>query len=452
MSSWCARCSPTRRFLARTSDVHLARRSYLLLVLAAILAIAGLWSAEPAFAGLWRWPAALLCAGAALESFWVRRAALQIDVAITARAFLGRPQPAAFRFANAGARPLTVEYAPVAPPAFEGPRATRIVEVAPEGTVSDELMLVPVRLGRQSWPAVPARVLGRFGLIWWSRLEPVSRHVLIAPDTLRTARAQPHGAPAGVRPRRATGAGSELHQLRDYVRGDPLAQIDWKATARLGRLVSRELSEDQHLDVLVAIDAGRSSRVRAGRLDRLGLYANIAARFAQAATPSDDRVGLVVYSDRPLAVIAPQRGLAAVVEMRRALEQLAARPAESEPLAAAIRIRALLRRRGLVVLLTDLEDATAAESLSQAVRLLSPPHLVVVAGVHSAELGALARERASSWRDPWVALAASEREIRAVNLRALLRRLGAPVIAAREELLEAAVLAEYESLRRARRI
>jgi uncharacterized protein (DUF58 family) len=432
--------------------VHLARRSYLLLVLTAILAVAGLWSTGPALAGLWRWPAALLLAGAALESLCIRRAALAIDVAIAARAFLGRPLRAAFTFRNDGARPLTVEYAPVAPIGFEGPRAIRMLEARPAGIVADEVALLPVRLGAQSWPAIPARILGRLGLIWWSRNEPVSRHVTIAPDTVRVRRTPPQGAAAGTRARRAAGAGSELHQLRDYVRGDPLARIDWKATSRARRLVSRELSEDQHLDVLLAIDAGRSSRVRAGRLDRLGLYANIAARFAQVATPSDDRVGLVVYSDRPLVVVAPQRGLAAVMRVRRALEGLAAQPAESEPLAAVIRIRPLLKHRSLVVLLTDLEDASAAESLAQAVRMLSPPHLTLVAGVHSPELGALARATEGGWRDPWVALAASERESRAVSLRALLRRLGAPVVAAREELLESAVLAEYESLRRAHRI
>jgi len=72
--------------------------------------------------------------------------------------------------------------------------------------------------------------------------------------------------------------------LRAYVRGDPLARIDWKATARTRRLITREFSEDQHLDVLVAIDAGRLSRVRAGRLDRFGLYANVAARMAEVVT------------------------------------------------------------------------------------------------------------------------------------------------------------------------
>ncbi len=99
-----------------------------------------------------------------------------------------------------------------------------------------------------------------------------------------------------MRPRRIVGAGSELHQLREYVQGDPISRIDWKATARTGKFVTREFTEDQHLDVLVVIDAGRLSRVRAGKLDRFGLYSNIAARLAEVVTPNDDRVGLVVFS------------------------------------------------------------------------------------------------------------------------------------------------------------
>ena len=90
---------------------------------------------------------------------------------------------------------------------------------------------------------------------------------------------------------------------------------------------------------------------------------------------------------------APARGLAAVTRVRRTLEQLAVQPAESDPTAAAVSIRHLLRHRGLVVLLTDLDDANVARALARAVRLLSPPHLVVVAGVQSGEIGALARGR-----------------------------------------------------------
>ena len=85
-------------------------------------------------------------------------------------------------------------------------------------------------------------------------------------------------------------------------------------------------------------------------------------------------------------------------------------------------------------------------------RLLTPPHLVVVAGVHSAEIHELARRQARTWRDPWVALAALEHEKRGEARRLQLRRLGTPVIATAEDALEEAVFAEYERLRRRRRV
>jgi uncharacterized protein (DUF58 family) len=182
------------------------------------------------------------------------------------------------------------------------------------------------------------------------------------------------------------------------------------------------------------------------------VYANVTARFAEIVVPNDDRIGMIVFADRPLAVCAPDRGLPAVTRIRRTLAQLSVQSAESDPLAAAVRIRSMLQHRGLVVLLTDLDDASVADQLTRAVKLLSPPHLVVVAGIRSSEIAALAQREARDWLDPWVSLAAEEHEARAQSQRALLRRLGAPVIAANAELLEQNVLAEYEFLRRSRRI
>jgi uncharacterized protein (DUF58 family) len=431
--------------------MHLARRSYVLVLLTAVLAIAGIWSGESGFAQLWRVPAGLLLIGLAIEGMYLRRAPLKARLAAAPRAFLGVPQASAFEFTNAAGRPLALQYAPATPVGFEPVPGVRRVSAPAHGTVQDPVLLLPVRLGPQVWPALPARVLGPLALAWWtSALQPAHR-LMVAPDARRSP-VRVRGLGGGARTRRVAGAGAELHQLRAYVRGDPLARIDWKATARAGALITREFSEDQHLDVLIAIDAGRLSRVRAGSLDRFGVYANLAARFAEIVTHHDDRIGLVVYADRPLASCAPARGLPAVTRLRRTLEELSVQPAESDPTAAAVSMRTLLKHRGLIVLLTDLDDANVASLLARAVRLLAPPHVVVVAGVHSGEIAALAQAEGRVWQDPWIALAAAEHEARAATQRALLRRLGAPVVAASAQRLEAAVFAEYESLRRARRV
>lgn len=432
--------------------MHLAQRAYVLIVLTAIVAIAGLWSHDSSLSQWWRFPAALTLVGLAFEAYVVRKAVIGIVVELPARGFLGRAVPAAFAFRNDTDRTACVEFAPVVPEGFDALDRLRRIVVPPRRIERDCMSLLPTRLGRHSWPAMPARLRGPLGIAWWPLELHPSREITVAPDTLRAGRVSPRGNPVGARPRRAIGAGSELHQLRDYVQGDPLARIDWKATARTRRLVSREFSEDQHLDVLVAVDAGRFSRVRAGQLDRLGLYANIAARLAEVVTPNDDRIGLLVFSDRPLAVCMPDRGRPAVVRVRRALESISLNAAEADVTAAAVRVRRMLKHRGLVVLLTGFDDPAVADQLTRAARLLSPPHLVVVAGVENTEVVELATRPAREWLDPWVALAAREEEVRAGAQRIVLRRLGVPVVCVRETLLEKAVIAQYESLRRTRRV
>ncbi|MBV9343697.1 MAG: DUF58 domain-containing protein [Gammaproteobacteria bacterium] len=432
--------------------MHLAQRAYLLVALSAVMAIAAIWS-EPGSGGgsWWHVPAGLLLLGLAFERAYVHAHPPQLSIETEARAYLGRTLPVRWVVANAAARPLELQFAPVVPGTFEPLSATRALTLPARGSAALEVSLLPVRLGPAHWPMVPARVRGPLGLAWWNAQLLSTASLLVAPDA-RTLATQPRGLAAGVRNRRVAGAGSELHQLRAYQRGDPLTRIDWKATARVGSLVTREYSEDQHLDVLIAIDAGRLSRVRCGTLDRLGLYSNLATRFAVLATARDDRFGLVVYAERVLSAMAPARGLAAVSRVRGSLERLQVQLAESDPTAAAVTVRHLLQHRALVVWLTDLDDPGTATQLQRAVRLLAPPHLVMVAGVLSGEVAALATAPAQRWEDPWVALAAREHELRAATQRRLLRYTGVPVVAAPAERLESAVFERYEALRRTRRI
>ncbi|MGH8277357.1 MAG: hypothetical protein ACRETH_11750, partial [Steroidobacteraceae bacterium] len=186
--------------------MHLAPRAYVLVSVTAVLAVAGIWSADGSLSAVWHIPLGLLLLGVTLEGLYLRKVRIGAQLAAPQHAFLGRAQPAALVLANPAARPLAVEYAPAMPAGFEPLGAVRRVTAPAHGTVRDPLLLTPVRLGPQSWPALPARVRGPLGLAWWTRTLHPGEGIVVAPDTLRT-RGKPRGLPGGARPRRIVGAG-----------------------------------------------------------------------------------------------------------------------------------------------------------------------------------------------------------------------------------------------------
>jgi len=412
-----------------------------------VLVIAGQWGDDPALRNLWQGPLALLLFGLLFERIDTRRTQLGVTLETSAVLPLGRAQPLDFLFEHSCRGDRALQLAPAVPAGFALLGEPVTLTLPGGAPLAWRREVTALRLGAHDWPDLPVRLAGRLGLAWWSRSLAPHCRVSVAPDTESVAVRQVRGTHAGANARLRPGRGAELLQLRDYQRGDPVARIDWKSTARRRKLITREFSEDQHLDILLAIDAGRLSRTRAGELDRLGLYANIAARFAQHAVQRDDRIGLMVFADRPLAVCLPDRGLRAVASIRRQLMRLQPERGESAPLPAALRIRGMLRQRSLVVWLSDLEDETTGAALRSAVLALMPPHLALLAGVRSDDIAALGSQRAADWRDPWVALAARE-ELRRTELRlAQLRAIGAPLVYVPGQDLEQAVFDEYEALR-----
>lgn len=432
--------------------MHFALRGYLFIVLTALLGIAGAWSDEPAFDGAWLWPAALLLAGLSIEAWYLRGTRVQVRMQYAEGLRLGRATAGAFAFQHNRARELILQYARVLPAAMRQAPAVHAITLEPETETRDATELLPQRLGAGRFSEVPARVLGRFRLAWWSRSLAQDAPFRVAPDSVPRGGRAIAGESAGETPRRLPGAGMELLQLREYVSGDALSRIDWKATARRGTLISREYSEAQHLELLLVIDAGRASRVRAGALDRLGLYANVAARLAEHAVSVEDRVGLLVYAERTLAAAPPDRGLRAVVRLRHLLETLDSQRGESSPVAAALTARKLLRNRGLVVWLTDLAEPERNQQLLQALQALMPRHQPIVAAPHAAEIARLASQPASDWRDPAIALAAREHAQRARLQIAQMNRRGVVVLDEPDDKLDRAVLDAYLQLRRRRRV
>lgn len=429
--------------------MSLTRRTLLLVVLIVLLANVGLWSSNAVLHRLWLAPAALLLLALALEGLGQRRLRIEVAMAGSPRARLGRPVDLVLRWR--AARPAVFRFMAVAPAGIEVPVGVQTLLAAPDGTES-RIAGLPVALGRWRWPSLRGRLRGAFGLAWWTRRLAIEGEVAVEPDLLGRARRGRAAAAGGAAQRAIAGSGSELHELRDYRPGDPLRSIDWKASARLARWIARDRFAEQHLEIMLVLDVGRTSGVSVDRLTRLGHCVNAACRFAEHATLNEDRVGLVTFADVPIVAQAPAHGAAAVRRLRTALAQAASLPRESNPLPAATRVLALCRQRALVVLMTDLDDVGSHGQLAQAVRLLRGKHLPVVCGLLGPELFELRDREARQWIDPFVSLAAAEQIGRLRAAASALRQLGAPVVLAAPASYEESVFSTYDRMRARRRV
>ena len=432
--------------------MSLRQNALILILLTGLFGIVETWSAPAGMGRLWALPAALLLLGLAYEAAMLHRCVVELELQAPEYWPLARSQPVQFKFRQHSRRRLSIQVVVSAPDEFASTPRIETLQLASGVATVVTLNSAPRRLGRYLWPQPTIRVGGALRLAWWSRKVVAACSVTVVPEAVGEMERSQGIQGAGAKPALSGGSGTEVLQLREYRRGDPLRAVDWKATARRGRLVSRDFSADQHLEVIVAIDAGRTSALGAGDVDRLSLYVNVAARFAQRAASLDDAVGVVVFAARPLAMLAPARGEAAVARIRDLLTACRVQPGDSNPVLAAARIRTMAQRRSLILMLTDLEDSSAGSQLLRAVRLLMPKHLPFIAGFQSARIEALARSPARDPLNVYRALAAVEyTNTMESNVRAL-RALGAAALTAQPADLERVVIDAYRQFREQRRV
>jgi uncharacterized protein (DUF58 family) len=121
----------------------------------------------------------------------------------------------------------------------------------------------------------------------YPNVRAVSRYELLA--------AANRAGELGIRRRRQRGEGLEFHQLREYRQGDSLRQIDWKATARLRRAVSREYEEERDQQIVFLLDCGRKMHARDGALSHFDHALDALLLLAHVALRQGDAVGLLTF-------------------------------------------------------------------------------------------------------------------------------------------------------------
>jgi uncharacterized protein (DUF58 family) len=193
----------------------------------------------------------------------------------------------------------------------------------------------------------------------------------------------------GLRKTRVRGQGREFESLRDYVRGDEMRHIAWTATARRGRLITRQYQVERNQSIVVMIDAGRLMTSRIEHLSKLDHAINAALAIGYVATRGGDNVGLLVFNRQVTTYLPPQRGHAQLAAMTEALYNVKAQMIEPSYARAFQYLSQNCKRRSLVVILTDLVDRDASAELLAYTATLLPRHLPLIVTIGDKDLRAL---------------------------------------------------------------
>lgn len=262
---------------------------------------------------------------------------------------------------------------------------------------------------------------------------------------------------SGLRQQRITGQGRDYDQIREYRPGDTPADIHWKASAKRSELLTKTYQIERTQEVYLVIDHSRlSARPHPGGdgwpdepvLERYVAAANL---LAMAAVREGDLFGLMTFARMTDTFVRAGSGTAHLRTVQNSLFQL--KPEAVYPdIDEWVRFtRVHVRRRSLMILLTDLSDATTFDLLEKRVNLLSRSHLVVVAMIPLPGVGPLFAGKESG-EDPYAALAGHLMWRDLQGFRTRLRALNVPLLFPEAETLALDVINQYLSIKQTQRL
>ena len=325
-------------------------------------------------------------------------AGLRIYREFGGRFAMGAETEVRLQIQNASSRAVTLRLKDEFPPQMilNGIREGQ-VHVDAQSTATLIYNVTPPRRGRFEFGYTVVRFRSRWRLVWCDTRAAEPATVKVYPNIRRAREAELKalGGRALVSTHRKTswrGEGREFESMRDYVRGDELRHISWTATARRGKLTTRQYQIERDQTILIALDAGRLMTARIEQETKLDSAVHATLSLFSAAARAGDNAGLVVFGRRIKSYLAPGRGrdhIEAALEALYAVEPEMIEP--SYPHAFEF-IAANSKRRALVILLTDLVDEEGSKELLTSLHLLRPRHLPLVVTIADRDLKAVVRE------------------------------------------------------------
>jgi uncharacterized protein (DUF58 family) len=363
---------------------------WLLLAVALLLPVGLLPALQPQLIPAWWGLLGLIVLVSLLDAFLAWRQPLpQITRRLPGSLALGVPETITLRLRHKGKRPQTITVFDHYPTTLQVEGLPSTVSLATEGYADIRYLARPLERGEAWFRGVQLRLLSPLRLWWQQSHVELENQVRVYPNFAAVAKytllaADNRLSQMGIRKHRRRGEGQDFHQLREYRQGDPLRQIDWKASARLRKLISREYQEERDQEIIFLLDCGHRMLARDDELSHFDHSLNAILLLAYVALRQGDGVGFGNFSGEQ-RWLKPIKGISMINHLFNTLYDL--QPSTHVPDYAAAATQLLLRqkKRALVVLITNLRDEDNADLLP-AIRLLQQRHLVLVASMQEQAL------------------------------------------------------------------
>lgn len=353
---------------------------------------------------------------------------------------LGQPADAALVIHNVGRRRFRGLVRDAWPPSARAQPSTHTINIAAGERQQVNTALQPVRRGDQHCAAVTARSIGPLGLAGRQRSQVVPGQVRVLPPFLSRKHLPSRLAKLreidGLLPTLIRGQGTEFDSLREYVVGDDVRSIDWRASARRADVMVRTWRPERDRRVVLVLDTGRMAAGRVGvdptdadpaGWPRLDWSMDAALLLAALASRAGDHVDFLAHDRVSRAAVFGASRTELLAQLVDAMAPLQPALVESDWRSMVATIARRTRRRSLVVLLTDLNATALDEGLLPVLPQLSAKHQVVVAAVADPRVDQLAIGRSDAAAVYDAAAAERARNDRG-TIAARLRRSGVEVV------------------------
>jgi uncharacterized protein (DUF58 family) len=377
---------------------------------------------------------------------------------------LGQPVDAILAVENTSGSRCRGQIRDAWPPSARAEPRTHAVDLAAGQQVRLVTQLRPVRRGDQRSALVTARSVGPLGLAGRQSSHRVPWQVRILPPFLSRKHLPSRLAKLreleGMTPVLIRGHGTEFDSLREYVIGDDVRSIDWRATARRGDVAVRTWRPERDRRVVIVLDTGRTSAGRVGvdptasdpgGWPRLDWSMDAALLLAALAARAGDHVDFIAHDRLARAGVYNASRTELLAQLVDAMAPLQPALVESDARALVAAVRRRIRRSALVVLLTDLNASALDEGLMAVLPQLTAKHQVLIAAVADPRVDRLAAGRADA-AEVYDAAAAERARNDRRTIASRLRRSGVDVVDAPPEELAPELADHYLALKASGRL